>query len=129
MKNKRLWTALGIVIIASFATLGYFGFEIYRAAPPIPDRVVTTDGRVLWTGEQIRDGQNVWQSMGGQQVGSVWGHGAYLAPDWSADWLHREATWLINRWANREHGKSLDQIDAAVQGSLTARLQATLRSN
>jgi nitric oxide reductase subunit B len=38
------------------------------------------------TGELITSGQNVWQSIGGQQIGSIWGHGAYVAPDWSADW-------------------------------------------
>jgi nitric oxide reductase subunit B len=43
--------------------------------------VLSTDGRVIFSGQQIRDGQNVWQSIGGQQVGSVWGHGAYVAPD------------------------------------------------
>ena len=89
-----LWTGLFVVIAASFAVLGYFGREIYRQAPPVPERVVTSDGRVLFTGQDIRNGQNVWQSLGGQQVGSIWGHGAYVAPDWSADWLHREAMWL-----------------------------------
>jgi nitric oxide reductase subunit B len=29
--------------------------------------------------------------LGLAAVGSVWGHGAYVGPDWSADWLHREA--------------------------------------
>jgi nitric oxide reductase subunit B len=46
---------------------------------------------VLWTSEDVLEGQQIWQSIGGQQVGSVWGHGALQAPDWSADWLHREA--------------------------------------
>src|SRR3954464_13503611 len=27
----------------------------------------------------------------GMQLGSIWGHGGYVAPDWSADWLYREA--------------------------------------
>ena len=39
----------------------------------------------------IQRGQAVWQSTGGMQQGSIWGHGGYVAPDWSADWLHREA--------------------------------------
>ena len=85
--------------------LGYFGREVYRQAPPVPERVVTSDGPVLFTGQDIKDGQNVWQSMGGQEVGTVWGHGAYVAPDWSADWLHREATWMLDHWAEAEHGK------------------------
>ena len=74
----------------SFLLLGYYGREIYYAAPPIPKQVVTADGTVLFTGQDIKDGQNVWQSIGGQEVGTIWGHGAYVAPDWSADWLHRE---------------------------------------
>ena len=53
--------------------------------------VTSASGQVLFTGEQIQAGQQVWLAAGGQQQGSVWGHGAYVAPDWSADWLHREA--------------------------------------
>ena len=91
MRYGKLWLWLGVVLVGSFGILGYYGTEIYRQAPPVPERVVTTDGTVVFTAEEIRDGQNVWQSMGGQEVGTVWGHGAYVAPDWSADWLHREA--------------------------------------
>jgi nitric oxide reductase subunit B len=74
---RRLWIGLIAVISLSFVVLGYFGGEIYRKAPPIPNRVIAEDGRVLFTAQDIRDGQNVWQSMGGQQVGSIWGHGAF----------------------------------------------------
>lgn len=84
--------------------LGYYGREIYRQAPPIPERVMTTEGLVLFPGEGILDGQNVWQSLGGQQLGSIWGHGAYGAPDWSADWLHRECMYLLEHWSREEHG-------------------------
>ncbi len=69
------------------------------AAPPLPD-VYTTDGQLLFTGSTITDGQGVWQSIGGQEIGTVWGHGAYVAPDWSADWLHRESEILLNTWAS-----------------------------
>ena len=33
------------------------------------------------------------------EVGSIWGHGSYVAPDWSADWLHRECVFILNEWA------------------------------
>ncbi|MET3115710.1 nitric oxide reductase large subunit [Pedobacter sp. CG_S7] len=89
-KEKKLWIAFILVTTISFAVLGYYGYEIYQKAPPLPGRVITTDGKVIFEGQDIKDGQNVWQSIGGQEVGSVWGHGAYLAPDWTADWLHRE---------------------------------------
>lgn len=126
---RKLWTSLAAVLVLSFVTLGYFGREIYRQAPPIPERVVTTDGKVLFTGQDIRDGQNVWQSIGGQQVGSIWGHGAYVAPDWSADWLHREAVWLLDRWAAEAGPKSYAEADSELQGALKARLRKEIRGN
>jgi nitric oxide reductase subunit B len=89
MKHRKLWIGLGAVVLLSFLVLGGQGVRISRSLPPIPEKVVTSEGTVLLTGESIMRGQNVWQSIGGQQVGSVWGHGAYVAPDWSADWLHR----------------------------------------
>jgi len=84
-RTKKLWIALAVVLIGAFGLLGMFGREVYRQAPPIPGRVVTESGTQLMTRDQILRGQRVWQSMGGQQVGSIWGHGAYQAPDWSAD--------------------------------------------
>ena len=55
----RLWLALAFVILGSFAVLIYYGVQIYRQAPPLPQRVVTESGRLLFTGQNIRDGQNV----------------------------------------------------------------------
>ncbi|GAB3767171.1 nitric-oxide reductase large subunit [Ramlibacter monticola] len=92
--NNTLWRWLALIFVLSFGVLGYLGYQIYLTAPPIPQKVVSTDGQVLFTGEQIQKGQQVWLAAGGQQQGSVWGHGAYVAPDWSADWLHREAVAL-----------------------------------
>jgi len=127
--TKRLWLALGTVILGSFVVLGYFGVELYRQAPPIPERVVTTDGRVLFTGTDIRNGQNVWQSIGGQEVGSIWGHGAYVAPDWSADWLHREASWILEHWAQEEYGTGFDDVPLEARAALRQRLKSELRTN
>jgi len=126
---RRLWLALGGVILGSFCVLGYFGYELYQKAPPIPQTVRSEDGSVLFTGQQIRDGQNVWQSMGGQEVGTVWGHGAYVAPDWSADWLHREATWLLDTWARRDYQAPYAELDPETQAALKQRLQTELRTN
>jgi nitric oxide reductase subunit B len=90
--------------------------------------VITSAGTILFTGQDIKDGQNVWQSMGGQQVGTVWGHGAYVAPDWSADWLHREATWLLDHWA-ADLGSPYAELDAEAQAALRQRLKTEIRTN
>ena len=92
--THRLWRWLGLIFVLSFGALGYLGWQIYLTAPPIPKPVVSADGEVLFTGEQIQHGQQAWLAAGGQQLGTVWGHGSYVAPDWSADWLHREAVAL-----------------------------------
>ena len=129
MRYGRLWLGLAAVLIGSFAVLGYYGAEIYRQAPPVPERVVTADGRLIYTGQEIKDGQNVWQSMGGQQVGSVWGHGAYVAPDWSADYLHRQAVWMLDHWAEQEGVRSYEDLDAETRAALKERLKQELREN
>ncbi|MBI4717284.1 MAG: nitric-oxide reductase large subunit [Planctomycetes bacterium] len=129
MRLHKHWAALALVIGGSFATLGYFGRTLYRNVPPVPARVVTTDGQVLFTEQHIRDGQNVWQSMGGQEVGSVWGHGAYVAPDWSADWLHREAVWLLDAWARGAGAANYDALAGETQAALRERLARELRTN
>ena len=129
MKFKKLWIVFALVVVGSFAVLGIFGREIYRKAPPVPDRVVTPSGQVLFTGQDIRNGQNVWQSTGGQELGTVWGHGAYIAPDWSADWLHREGATLLEAWARRDHRMGADDLPLETRAALEARLQAEIRTN
>lgn len=129
MPYRKHWAALTIVVAGSFVTLGYYGYELYRQAPPIPQRVVTDQGEVLFTGQTIRDGQNVWQSMGGQQLGTVWGHGAYVAPDWSADWLHREAVALLEAWTVLDGGTTFAELPHEQQAALKERLRQELRTN
>jgi len=129
MTPKKLWLGFIAVMTISFAVLIYYGIEIYREAPPIPDKVVTTDGTVVFTGQDIKDGQNVWQSMGGHQMGTIWGHGAYQAPDWSADWLHKEALFILNKIAIRTTGKTYDEQTEENKAALKITLQRELRKN
>ena len=128
MQHKRLWTALAIVIAGSFAVLGSVGYQALSNAPPIPGSVVTESGEVLFDRATIQLGQGVWQSLGGQEVGSIFGHGAYVAPDWTADWLHRESVFLLDRWAG-ESGSTFERLPPEQQASLKVRLQRMLRTN
>ena len=126
--TRKLWISLSTLLLASFAVLLLMGGEIYRKAPPLPDRVVTEDGALLYTGGDIRRGRQVWQSIGGMQLGSIWGHGGYVAPDWSADWLHREAVAVLDLWARRDVGAEryedlADEQRAALRGRLEARMR------
>ena len=123
--NKRIWQALFAVFICSFSVLLYLGSEIYQQAPPIPNNIQTPEGKVIFTKEDIEQGQMVWRSMGGHQNGSIWGHGSLLAPDWNADWLHREALASLEQLAKREYGKSYQALTKPEQKYLQAQLQET----
>ena len=68
---RRLWLIFACSMLAMFATLLWFGREIYHQAPPMPTRVVSVSGATLFTRAEIERGQNVWQSTGGMQQGSL----------------------------------------------------------
>jgi nitric oxide reductase subunit B len=129
MAYKKLWIALALVVAVSFAVLGGVGIKVLRSAPPIPSQVVTSDGRVLFDGATIQDGQGAWQSIGGQEVGTIWGHGSYVAPDWSADWLHRESMFILNRWAAKSGAANYAALGPEQQAALQARLRLLMRTN
>jgi len=125
---KKLWWTLIVILAITFGILGYFGTEVYRKAPPIPAQVVTESGEVLMTETSILDGQTAWQSVGGMQLGSIWGHGAYQAPDWTADWLHRELVAWLNIKAERTYGTSYDNLEPALQHALKFELKQEYRN-
>jgi len=126
---NRLWIGFVLVLMASFSILGWIGSRIYQEMPPIPERAVTADGTVIIDQGQIQAGQNVWQSLGGMEVGSVWGHGSYVAPDWTADYLHREATFILDKWSTADFSAEYSKLDGEKQAQLQGRLATLLRTN
>ena len=128
--TRKLWLGRGALLVVSFGVLLWAGTEIFRAAPPVPERVVSEGGQVVYTRADIERGRQVWQSMGGMQLGSIWGHGGYVAPDWSADWLHREATGMLDLWARADGGMaSYALLPPEEQAALRGRLEAEMRRN
>src|SRR5690606_2790163 len=127
--TRHLWLGLGALLLGSFAVLLWIGGEIHRVKPPIPSAVVTTDGELVYSRAQIEKGRQVWQSIGGHQLGSIWGHGSYVAPDWTADWLHREALAWLDIDARRHTGRAYDALTEHEQASFVARLVPRIREN
>lgn len=126
---KKYWLGFIGVVVFSFAVLSYIGVKIYQQAPPLPSRIITENGDVVFSGDEVKEGQNVWQAMGGMEVGSIWGHGSYVAPDWTADWLHREAVFILNRWSKETFEKSYNMLDAEQKAFLNSRLTEMMRRN
>lgn len=127
--TKRLWWGLSALLIVTFAVMLWMGREIHQKAPPLPSKIVTESGQVVFTKEELETGRQVWQSFGGQQIGSIWGHGALLAPDWSAEWLHREALAMLDARAQAQYGRAYDALPADDQARLETQLRPALRAN
>jgi nitric oxide reductase subunit B len=127
--TRRLWLGLAALLIVGFGTLLWMGGEIYRQAPPMPEAVVTADGTPIYTRAEIEQGRQVWQSIGGQQLGSIWGHGALVAPDWSADWLHRETMAWLELRARGDHGEPYAMLGEGDRAKLQVELKPLIRAN
>jgi nitric oxide reductase subunit B len=88
-RKFRLPAWLVLVCIVTFSVLIFAGTAIYKNAPPIPAAIVSPQQKIILTRANIQSGQETYLARGGQHIGSIWGHGSYLAPDWTADFLHR----------------------------------------
>jgi nitric oxide reductase subunit B len=127
---RKIWIVFTSVVVLSFIVLVWVGTEVYQTQPPIPEKVIIQEtGEVLFTKEDIQIGQNVWESIGGMEVGSIWGHGSYVAPDWTADWIHREAVFMLNAWSQRDFKTSYETLDVEKKAALKARLIKDIKTN
>jgi len=127
---KKVWIAFSSVVILSFIALIWVGTEVYQTQPPIPEKVVVKEtGEVILTQSDIQIGQNVWESIGGMEVGSIWGHGSYVAPDWTADWIHKEAVFMLNTWSQKDFNSTYENLEVESKAALKARLIKDIKTN
>ena len=136
MQNPRIRAILLFLLALTFGVLIFGGYLINQQKPPIPGRVVTEKGDVLFTGQDIMAGQQFYFSRGGQHIGTIWGHGSYLAPDWSADYLHRLGLYLAARHnglkpqdARYFPQEAFDDLPAADRARLTALVTEEIKTN
>ncbi len=134
--NTKLRAFLLFLLVLTFGVLIFGGYMIRKQKPPIPVSVISADGGSLFTGKDIRDGQNHYFSRGGQYIGSIWGHGSYLAPDWSADFLHRMGLFIAARYLGLDRDKAaqftqkdFDALDAVTRGRVSAQVQEEIKPN
>jgi nitric oxide reductase subunit B len=129
-KLSPLWRiATFVVMIVGFSILGLVTRIAYDNTPPIPKQVVSPTGKVLFTEEQIIAGQGVFLKNNLMEHGTLWGHGAYLGPDYSASHLHEQALTLQELLAHKIYGKSFEQLNQYEQGSILHEVPQILKQN
>jgi nitric oxide reductase subunit B len=115
MVISPLWLQ-GVILtfIFGFTVLGYLALRVYQDHAPVPGKVVSETGQTVFTGEDILLGQELFLTYGLMEYGSIYGHGAYLGPDFTADYLHRQALEMEEFYGG----------GAEVQGRVQSELQA-----
>src|SRR5512147_3262088 len=114
-KSISPWWRTGVLIamIVGFSVLIGVTVSAYKVAPPIPDKVVDVNGATIFTGNDIRAGQAVFLKYGLMENGTIWGHGAYLGPDFSAEYLHTLGMDVAAVVSDQEYGKTPDTLTPA----------------
>ncbi len=118
-----------IVMILGFAILTIVTVQTYTNAPPIPTKVVDSSGATLFTGDDIRAGQEVFLKYDLMEHGTLWGHGAYLGPDYTAEYLHREAELSRDALSQAKFGKAFATISAEQQALVMQEAKRNLKKN
>ena len=95
--------AVAFVMLLGFTIMAVLAMRTYALSMPLPDKIVGNDGKVIATAEQIQHGQELYQSRGLQQYGSVLGHGAYIGPDFTAEYLRKTTDAAVDKY--RAEGK------------------------
>jgi nitric oxide reductase subunit B len=121
--------AVAFVLVVGFAVLIWMAVRAHRDAPPIPEKVMNPAGELVFTGEDILDGQQVFLKYGLMENGTVWGHGAYLGPDFSAEYLHALAIDAGETLAKRNFNRSLKDLSSVERAAVDGEVQQLLKQN
>ena len=121
--------SVAAVVVFGFSVLVLLTFKVHYDAPPLPDRVIDADGNVLFDKASIQRGQEVFLKHGLMNNGSVWGHGGYLGPDFSAQYLHNLASHLAETLSSERFGTLFEKLSAEQRAVIEALVRSTLKQN
>lgn len=125
------WWKIGVatVVLVGFTILIALSTTAYKDAPPVPGKVVDPAGKIVFTGENILHGQQVFLKYALMENGTVWGHGAYLGPDFSAEYLHRLALDIGGTLAQKHYNKRAGELSSFEQEAVEAQVRNILKRN
>ncbi|MFW6600132.1 nitric-oxide reductase large subunit [Propionibacteriaceae bacterium Y2011] len=95
--SKGWVQGVALVLIFGFLVMGILAYRTYTDSMPQPQQVVTESDEVIYTAEDITSGQQIFLRRGLQQYGSVMGHGGYLGPDYTAEYLRLSSDFITEQ--------------------------------
>ena len=130
-ESLSLWwrNSVILVMIIGFSILIWITVRAYLDAPPIPEKVVSTIGETVFTGADIVAGQQVFLKYGLMENGTIWGHGAYLGPDFSAEYLHTLALDAGETLARHYYRRNLSELFPIERETINSEVRDLLKRN
>jgi len=124
--SKGWVQAVALVMLFGFFVLGLLAYRTYTGEAPMPAKVVDPDGKLLFTRADIIGGQEIFLRNGLMEYGSIFGHGAYLGPDFTADYLRRSALIVADRNGGSASGEAKARTVAEFKTNRYDRSTSTL---
>jgi nitric oxide reductase subunit B len=118
-----------LVLVFGFSVLIWMAVNVYRDAPPIPEKVVGPSGETVFTRQDILEGQQVFLTYGLMENGSIWGHGAYLGPDFSAEYLHTLAIDAGEALSRETYRRGLSELTPVERARIDGEVRQILKQN
>ncbi|MCL4487114.1 MAG: nitric-oxide reductase large subunit [Chloroflexi bacterium] len=116
-------------MVFGFSILIFLAIRTYADAPPIPDKVIGPGNEIVFTGADVQAGQQVFLKYGLMENGTVWGHGAYLGPDFSALYLHTLDQDTDAALAEEQYSAEFGSLNPVQRDAIHDQTEASLKQN
>jgi nitric oxide reductase subunit B len=126
---KAISRVLLVTVLVAMAAMVAGAVYTYRLMPPVPDRVVSTDGSVLYTAPDIVVGKEIFQQRSLMDYGTVLGNGGYFGPDFTAEYLDWMSLLMRDRYARDRHGRRFADVAATDRAAIASRVRDELKRN
>jgi nitric oxide reductase subunit B len=104
--------ALIALFVANLVAMSIGAWLSREKAPPIPEKILDSDGKTIVTADQIRLGKKAFQANGLMNHGSILGNGSYFGVDLTADALELKAEYIREYYARERGADSFEKLEA-----------------
>ncbi|MCL6547295.1 MAG: cbb3-type cytochrome c oxidase subunit I [Alicyclobacillus sp.] len=127
--TKVLKRVFLVILSGCIAVFVWGTVKTYQGAPPIPDKVVTASGKVVFTGSDIVAGKAWFQEADLMDYGSVYGNGSYYGEDYTALLLHRLAVRMMDQYAELRYHAPYAKLNAGERAGIEENVRTELQDS
>ena len=105
MTTKWITWAFWSTVVIMVSALIFYTANLDKETPPIPKEVISENGEVLYTADDIAQGKAYFQEFDLMDWWTFLGMWAYIGPDFSTEFFHNRAIFLYDYYGKQKFGK------------------------